>query len=243
MIRIAICDDEAQELSSLSSMMNEYRGGQSGEVAYNAFQSGLALLDGIKGGQYDIILLDIMMPQLSGMQAAHEIRGMDTNVKIIFLTSSPEFAVESYSVGAYYYLLKPVMKQTLFSLLDKAIFDMRRQETEKLVIKSKNGLFTIPFMRLEYVEVINKTVIFYIDDGSAREVNGRLSEFERELLARPEFIKTHRSFIVNMHHIQALGAGEVKTTALHTVPVSKAVYPRIKEAYMNYLFLEKGMER
>ena len=105
-MRIAICDDDEQELARLSELIAKYQLNSGENIDCRSFQNSTDFLCGQKGGEYDLILLDASISGKSGVQAARELRERDRNVEIIFVSSSPEFAVESYSVGAYYYLLK-----------------------------------------------------------------------------------------------------------------------------------------
>lgn len=122
-MNIAICDDDSLELGRITSFIEAYRCERNASVAYKSFQSATELISQAEKRAFGLILLDIMMPGVDGMEAAKEIRIFDTGVKIVFLTSSPEFAVESYAVKAYDYILKPVPKDKLFSVLDAVIAD------------------------------------------------------------------------------------------------------------------------
>ena len=103
----------------MNELLDCYRVERNEDITYAAFQSPFELLTEIeKGIRPDILFLDVVMPGQNGMDVAKEIRQYDTNMKIIFLTSSPEFAVESYSVGAYFYQLKPIWEESFFRLMD-----------------------------------------------------------------------------------------------------------------------------
>jgi DNA-binding LytR/AlgR family response regulator len=240
MLRIALCDDNLQELFRLSNLINDYLEEKKIALKYEAFANAIELLEAMRKRHYDILLLDVLMPGIDGMQAAHEIRGFDQELKIVFLTSSSEFAVESYAVDAYYYLLKPSTAPKLFPLLDKIYLDFQRAE-EVLHLKSASGIIRIPFNRLEFLEVISKKLFFHLIDGSVKEIYGSLSDFETKLLCREEFIKVHRSYIVNMSYIQELGSKELLTYARQRVPISRLLSGQVKDAYMQYLFVEKGV--
>lgn len=241
MLKIAICDDDMQELSRMSKLISRYHEDKKVVLKYEAFSSAIELLEMMKKGTYDILLLDVLMPGINGIQAAHEIREFDNELKIIFLTSSPDFAVESYSVGAYYYLLKPGTAEKLFPILDKLLLDAQRAE-DALHIKSPSGIMRIPFNKLEFLEVISKKLFFHLTDGSVKEMYGSLSNVETELLRRKEFVKTHRSYIVNMGCIQELGAKVLTVYTKQNVPISRLLYGQVREGYMEYLFVEKGVE-
>ncbi|HHY90559.1 MAG TPA: response regulator, partial [Clostridiales bacterium] len=87
-MKIAICDDDLQELNQISSCIDEYRRERKVPLTYEAFRSAEELVAKVSGGDYDILFLDILMPEINGMQAAHEIRAFNSRMKIVFLTSS-----------------------------------------------------------------------------------------------------------------------------------------------------------
>lgn len=238
-MHIAICDDELRELDRLSALLTEYETSRDTALSVRAFQNATDLLAGLRGGEYDVVLLDVMMPGLGGLQAARELRELDQAVRIIFLTASPEFAVDSYAVKAYHYLLKPATPKTLFPLLDKACSELEDRE-EALLIKGRDGLVRLPLAQLESVEVMNKTVFFRLVDGSVRELNAALSDFEDALLSHPEFVKVHRSYLLNLWQLQSVGAKGAITKTGRTVPVARAMYAAVKDAYMRLLFQPKS---
>ena len=152
MLKIAVCDDSRELLEKVEKDLLEYESVRSTPVTIHTYTNAMELLDGLKKTDYDILILDIIMPGFTGMQAAHEIRKFNEEIKIIFLTSSKEFAIESYSVGAYYYLLKPVLKEKLFSVLDKVVSEITSKQ-ESCVIYTHMGIVNIPFAKIECLEV------------------------------------------------------------------------------------------
>lgn len=240
-MKIAVCDDDSQELERISALIDTYKRESKVPLTYKTFRSATELISSMGSSDYDILLLDILMPGINGMQAAHEIRAFDAGVKIAFLTSSPEFAVESYAVKAYDYILKPVSKDKLFSILDAVIAE-ELKPLEGLTVKTQSGITRILFSRLAFVEIMNKKLYFHLADGSVREVSASLASFEEDLLARAEFVKVHRSYIVNLWQVGELRSKELITHAGKTVPISRLLYGKVREAYMRHLFLEKGVE-
>lgn len=202
-----------------------------------SFQNATELLASMNSRDYDLLLLDVLMPGVNGMQAAHEIREHNCKTEIVFLTSSPEYAVESYSVRAHYYLLKPATEEKLFPILDRLMFDFKSPE-DALYIKTQSSVFSIPYGKIEYIEVNSKKLYFYLTDGSNREVSGSLADFERALLKRPGFIKVHRSYLVNLQLVRELRQGELVTVTGQHVPVSRTAYPQVRTAYTQFLFEE-----
>ena len=238
MLKIAVCDDSRELLEKVEKDLHEYESVRSTPVTVHTYTNAVDLLDGLKKTDYDILILDIIMPGFTGMQAAHEIRKFNEEIKIIFLTSSKEFAIESYSVGAYYYLLKPVLKEKLFPVLDKVVSEITSKQ-ESCVIYTHMGIVNIPFAKIECLEVYNKHLVFHLSDGSTKETRGALSDYENIFLDRKEFLKIHRSYILNMDYIHSIEAGEIVTYSGKRFPVSRLVAKDIKEHYMNYIFTKE----
>lgn len=234
-MRIAVCDDDEREIEHLSELISEYRLSRGVDLECRFFYNVIDFLCDLKGGEYDLVLLDVVMPEVSGIKAAQELREKDKNVKLIFISLSPEFAVESYNVDAYHYLLKPVDAELLFPLLDKVGKDMFIQEERGLVLKNREGVVRLPFAEIEFVEVINKKVSFHLTDGVIREVTAALADLEGKLLNQREFIKTHRSYIVNLGCVQAVGVNCAVTKRGHSIPVSRQRHNQVQSAYMNFL--------
>ena len=240
-MRIAVCDDHIKELDRLSKLLNDYRAKTKACFTYITYSDGVALLEDVRKGGFDFLLLDVMMPLVNGMEIAHEIREFDGNIQLAFLTSSPEFAVESYSVDAFAYLLKPATADNLFPILDK-LFRIAQKPEDGLSVKFQNGVANIPFFKLAYVEVMNRMMCFHLTDGSVRELVAPLSEYEGVLLQRPEFIRVHRAFIVNLWQVQELRSADILTYTGSVVPVSRRLYAQVRKAYMDQLFAEKGVK-
>ena len=238
MLKIAVCDDSRELLEKVEKDLLEYENVRSTPVTVHTYTNAVDLLDGLKKTDYDILILDIIMPGFTGMQAAHEIRKFNEEIKIIFLTSSKEFAIESYSVGAYYYLLKPVLKEKLFSVLDKVVSEITSKQ-ESCVIYTHMGIVNIPFAKIECLEVYNKHLVFHLSDGSTKETRGALTDYENVFLERKEFLKIHRSYILNMDYIHSIEAGEIATYSGKKFPVSRLLAKDIKEHYMNYMFTKE----
>lgn len=234
-MRIAICDDDEWELEQLSKLIKEYQASREINIDSCFFHNGTDFLCEIEAGEYDLILLDVLMPGINGVQAARELREMDKNVKIIFVSSSPEFALESYSVGAYYYFIKPIEANSFFPLLDKVVSELSIQKEQGLVLKNRKCIVKVSFQKLEYVEVINKTVSFHLTNGMVHEMTAALTDFEEKLLARPEFLKTHRSYLINLSHVQAIRDNCVITKNGHSIPISRKRRGLVQDAYVRFL--------
>jgi len=234
-MKIAICDDESIELSRLRSLLYKYKLAKSVDFSIFTFQSSVELISNIQNGvRFNILFLDIIMPVLNGMDLANEIREYDKTVKIIFLTSSPDFAVDSYSVNAYYYFLKPVSKDRMFFMLDELFLNFTKHDKECLIVKYKNRFTSIPLNTLEYCEVINKTIIYHVHKKGFIESVGSIANLEAELLLYPRFIKPHRSYVINLDFVKSISIKEIILISDKIIPISRAKCNEIKQAFLEY---------
>ncbi len=236
-MRIAACDDDLKFLQELSGLLNRYCEEYNCNIEYKTYTNPLELVSQIeKGIHYDVILLDVFMPGINGIQCAKDIRTYDNFVKIIFLTSSTEFAVESYSVRAYQYLLKPIQKENLFLTLKLLEKESEITEQNIFVVKSKTGITKIALSKLEYCEVINRKIILHLTNGEECECNLRMNELEEKLKNFGMFLKPHRSFLINMDYVQTLTTHSIIMECGVKIPVPREKYAQIKQAYMEYVF-------
>ena len=235
---IAVCDDQLEELTVLTGLLDAWQDQRHIPLRYRTFRSAGDLLDAAERERFTLYLLDVMMPGIDGMAAAREIRCFDAAADIVFLTSSPGFAYESYGVRALEYLLKPISAKLLFPVLDRLSLREQRPQ-DGLTLKAGATLVRIPFSQLAYVEVSGKHLFFNMTDGQVREVTGSLKDYEPLLLARPEFMRIHRSYIVNMLQIDELSPAGVHTFSGMSLPVSRLLYPQLQKDYMKLLFAER----
>ena len=235
MLKIGICDDDSAELAHVTKLLERYQARNHLTARIDTFQNAMDLMEALHTENYQLLLLDILMPGFTGMQAARELRCFDNETRIIFITASPEFAVESYGVNAFYYLLKPVEDCQLFPVLDRLLRQLHRKD-ETLLLTLPSGLVRLPYSRIEVVEVNSKRLLFYLTDGSLQVIHGTLTEYEPRLLGTGTFIKVHRSYLVNMEDILQLKGNELVTCSGRTVPISRLLFNQVRKEYMDFLF-------
>ena len=232
---LAVCEDQKEELDAICFLLDAWAAECGAAVRRRAFQSAAELLESARRERFTFYLLDVMMPGVDGMEAAREIRRFDDAAEIVFLSSSPGFAYESYGVRALDYLLKPVEREKLFALLDR-LYLQEQKNSDALILKTSPAIVRVPFSQISYVEVIRKHVNFHLADGTARQVAGTLKDFEDTLLSRPEFMRVHRSYIVNMLQVEHLSSAGLRTFRGEALPVSRLAYPQLQRDYMALLF-------
>lgn len=239
-MRIAACDDNVEFLQGLSQLLNVYSKENSCNVEYKIFTNPLELVTQMeKGVHYDVVLLDICMPGINGIQCAKDIRKCDNFVKIVFLTSSADYGVESYQVKAYDYHLKPLEKEKLFSVLRRIEMETQKKEQNIFVLKSKTGITKISLSKLEYCEVINRKVVFRMVNGEEYECSLRMNELEEKLMTFGCFMRPHRSFLVNIDFVRTLTTHNIVMESGAQIPIPREKYAIIKQMYMEYVFRTK----
>lgn len=237
---IAICDDDKKERDNVSTLLQAFSLKNRTPFIYHIFENGFKLLDSVESGaRYDIIVLDILMPHITGIETARQIRKLDSAVKIIFLTSSSEFAVDSYAVGAYYYLLKPVNSNNFFEILERLLRRRKHSEEASIIVNDGKSIRRIVLSELVYCEIVGRTVSYYLEDNTIIESTGTLSELEKDILHYPSFTKPHRSYLVNLRHVTQVTTSELKTDLGNSVPLARRRYDEISHAFLSHVFEEE----
>ena len=232
-VYLAICEDDKNDLDAVCSLLDAWQAERGANLRRKAFQSAVELLEGARRERFTLYLLDVMMPEMNGIEAAREIRRFDDAAEIVFLSSSPGFAYESYGVRALNYLLKPARQEELFALLNR-LHLQEQKNTEALTLKTTSAIVRVPFSQISYVEVIQKHVYFHLVDGTERKVTGTLKDFEAVLLSRPEFMHVHRSYIVNMLQVERLSSNELRTFRGEILPVSRALRKEVTNQWLDH---------
>lgn len=240
MIKIAVCDDDVSLLNKIAVLLDQYCTECNREMMYTFFRSPLELLAEVeKGMRWDVLILDVIMPGGNGINVAKEIRQYDHAVKIIFLTESCEYAVESYTVGAYFYQMKPVSKEKLYKLLDAVTFECEKIQQCSLILQCKSGITRIDLKKLEYCEVIGRTLVFHLGNGNNLESSGSLDELCGKLAQYENFLRPHRSFLVNMDYIQSISGKSITLDSTAKIPIPHGKCSEVKKKYLEYAFSRK----
>lgn len=244
MIQIAICDDQSEELEHTYSMAKTYHN-QHPElnISFSKFQSGNDLLESLHARKhYDIYLLDILMPKINGIETGTAIRRSDDNAFIIYLTSSPDFALQSYQVDARGYLLKPLEEKDLFAVLDKVISKLDAEDQRRLIFPTPGGgIESIPYSHLLYLEYYQHRLLAHtIEQKTVESIYYRESFQElTSSLTDSRFVKISSSIIVNMQHIRNVTSREIRLSNGECLNISRIYITEARKIFMDYL-LERG---
>ncbi|MBC7960189.1 MAG: response regulator [Vallitaleaceae bacterium] len=243
MLHCAICEDDKSAANVLQEMIIKY------PTALNCavFFDPLMLLTAIQKGQrYDLYLLDIMMPSMSGIDLAREIRKMDDNCVIVFQTCSDEFHRDAFHVEALQYLNKPVDKSMLYRTLDRALNHLNNKDKAILPIQTKSGIRALNIEEIVYIESYRHVLTFHLYGGSSiTTVDSTLSlEKLLGLLHFPPFCAPYRGFIVNMNHVECLLKFQFVLSTGAIIPVPQKQFSKVRQIYSDFLLTryEKGAQ-
>lgn len=241
MIRIAICDDSPAFLQQMKFMIEHWDASVARSIVTELFDNGDALLSAHTRKPFDIILLDIIMPLLNGINTARELREQDKTVKIVFITASSEFAVESYTVKASNYLLKPVSPDNLFACLNELISEIR-SITKCMLVRGLDATHRIPLADIEYVEAQMKHVVFFLRDNRTLESPEPFYFYEQALMLEDGFFKCHRSYIVNIHRIDNYSHSKIVMRSGDNIPIARSCQKSFETSYFQAVFGKAGDE-
>ena len=204
-MRIAFCDDDAVCRSELTELINEYIAGNERMFTITEYQQAGDLLGDVRRfGGFDIYLLDIVMPEINGIQLGVELRKLDPICKILYLTSSREYAIDAFQAKASDYLLKPVEKDTLFRALDEAMQTIANRREKSCIVKTKDRTIKLSLDSILYANLHNKTIHYHLVDGTMLEslsIRSSFSEVIAELLSDGRFALCGNSTAVNLYHV------------------------------------------
>ena len=207
-MRIAICDDDARCLQVVEDIVSAYRAQRNPDVLVSAYESAAAMMaDVMRRGSADVYLLDIIMPGMNGIDLGLQLRRDTPDAKIIYLTTSSEYAVDSYRVRAFDYLIKPVNQDRLFAALDEAALSIANRRDKSLIVRTKECSTKVSFDSIIYAELVNKSIVYHLTSGAAVEglsIRTTFSEAIAEMLNGSRFALCGSSIAVNMYYITTI---------------------------------------
>lgn len=225
--RIAIVEDEREFREQLYEYLKKYGEEQSITFQITEFADGSEIVKNYKN-EYDVILLDIEMPNMNGMDAAEVIRDQDENVVIMFITNMAQYAIRGYSVGALDFIMKPITYYTFGMKMTRALKRAQKKEKKPLVLTTVDGIKTLEIKQIYYVEIQNRMLHYHTDEGEV-VVRGTLQSAEEFLKPYP-FEKCNHWYIVNLMHVK-----EVNKNIAKVGPFEVEISRRNKAAFLKSL--------
>lgn len=235
MIQIAICDDSDADRRTLKRMLECYFARNSQPFDIEEYDNGTVLADDYADGimSYQLIFLDIFLQDSHGISIAKIIREFDTDVKIIFFTTSIDFAIESYEVSAFYYLVKPVNEMNLCDVIDRFFLCFHQNPSQSLLVKSGHQTERLLYSEILYIESKNSFVIIHAKNGKQFRLYLKLSELQK-ILPHVPFLRCHQSYIVNLNYIRSVNRVFVMMDGTE-LPIRRQDMKKIKDQYFDYV--------
>ena len=231
MIHIAICDDERAEITYLTSLVRKWAAARGVVVCLSYYESAENFLLACGDDKtVDILLLDIQMKEMGGVELARQIRRDNEIVQIIFITGYPDFIAEGYDVSALHYLMKPVKEDKLFEVLNKAAERLKKTE-QFLLVQTSETTVKIPFDDILYIESFAHYIVIQTKTASI-ETRANIGEIEKTVGDR--FVRCHRSYIVGLNHISRITKTDVILDNGKTIPLSRRLYTEVNLAFIEY---------
>ena len=228
--RIAICDDEQNQIEYLTSIVSAWSNENGHVCEMHTFPSAEAFLFAYEDDNaYDILLLDIEMKHITGVDLAKSIRKKDQTVQIIFITGYSEYISEGYEVAALHYLMKPVSKQKLFSVLDRAAEKIKQNE-KCLNLPLSGEMVRIPLHEIKYLDVHQNYVTVHAKADYT--VKRTLGEFEDLLDTR--FTRVGRAMIINLTYISRVTKTDVYLSDGTVLPLPRGAYEPLNRAIITH---------
>ena len=231
-MRIAVCEDEAAQRELLGGYVQEWADRAQVRADVVFFDSGESFLfDWEDDKAYDLVMLDIEMGKLSGIDLAVKIREQDQTLPILFVTGYEKYMEYGYDVAALHYLVKPVKKDRLFAVLNR-VWEGRKPE-EKVLLETDQGMVSIGQGKIWYAEATGHQCILCLEKESLclKCSIGTLGEL---LSGADSFVKCHRSYLVNLEHVAAVRRTEIVLDDGRQVPLSRYLYRQVNEAFVDF---------
>lgn len=194
--------------------------------------------------KYDLLLVDIMMPNMNGMELTKSLREKNEDIEVCFVTGEASFVFDGYKVSALDYILKPIKEEELFKALDKAYKRLKR-ESYKLIVEAFGSLITVDTEDIILIEAQNKDIVFYISDrkNSRESIRKLISKntldyFYNKILELPtkvNFSMPHRSYICNLNFILKVDKKEVSIDGLNPIPIARGRKDEFMQSYFKFL--------
>ena len=235
MIRIAVCDDDPFWLNRINQILQRYAQERNIQIQSCFFNLPAELLDQLEAGdRFDLYLLDIYMPGLTGMGVASYLRKTDMESPVIFLTTSTEHALEAFGVGAMQYLVKPFETEALFLSLDKAIREIQAVSCKRLGVKVQNEYRTLDAENIIYCETNGHYQNIILLNGEVVSTRLKVAELSEKLVPLGGFYQCGKAYILALSKISRITAASVFVSGGRELSVPKSALAGLRMAYFDY---------
>lgn len=229
-ISVMICDDLPEERSNLIRMLRHYEQENGIELDLETAADGTELLSMWKPGRWDLVLLDIFMPQLNGIEAARRLRKVDSKCELVFATTSREHGVEGYELHALDYLPKPISQQDVNGMMDWFL-QKRAEKPSELIVRTNLGEEAVPLRDIRYIESRGHSCDIHLPE---RTLSVRRSIDEMAEMLDAAFYRCHKSYLLSFAHVAELEKNLFRMDDGSCVPISSARLNGCRTAYLTW---------
>lgn len=237
MIDIAICDDDPTQLELLAVLTTEWIQTSQTKASIRQFIHPDELLRSCEKQRYHLYILDIVMPMLNGIEVGKAIRERDQEAFILYITSEPSFALQSFAANPIDYLLKPIDKEQLFRTLSRAASKVNLIQERTCMIHTREGIRILRLSDIVCCEYTNHRVIYTLTGertATTSVIKGTYTQHVETLLQDQRFIRPHVSFILNMDHVVGFTKTRFTLQGGSSVPIVAKHYQAVRDSYMSY---------
>lgn len=229
-MKIAIVEDEQAYAQQLQEYLKQYQEEFDQRLEVSCFDNGISFIHGFKR-QFDVILLDVSMPYIDGIETARKIREVDTDVVILFVTNQAQHAIRGYEVDAMDYILKPISYFVFSQRLNRALSRVKRREQACIVINPKGGPRKLKIDHIYYIESQGHNLIVHTAEGEF-SVFGNMKALEQRL-EQHGFMRCNKGYLVALRHVDNVVDGCVVVQGRQLL-ISRPRKAAFMEALTNY---------
>lgn len=235
MIKIAICEDNTIQLNTITKLIDRWSKSSGVKVKTYGFSSSESFIfEHAEDIPYDILLLDIEMKRISGIDLARLIRLKNKHVIIIFVTGNAQYALEGYEVQAINYILKPLDERKLFNCLNMAYENLNVKKSDSIVvIETPKMTYKINVDEIIYCAMFSPHIDIYLINDKIT-LRKKMCEIE-DMLPNSLFIRPHRSYLVNMKYINVITRNCIILDNEVEIPIGRGNYTIVNEQFFSYL--------
>lgn len=243
-MRIAICDDDSVCRSEVAQLVTEYIQQSSRPIDLTVYENGTDLLeDARRTGSFDIYILDILMPLLNGIDLGIQLRELDADSKIFYLTSSPDYAIRATRARVWEYLLKPVSRAELFPSLDEAFAVLSEKRETGIVVKTSQSSIRLTFDSILYAQLNKKSIHYHLTNGKVVEsisIRTSFSEAVQEMLRDNRFFMCSTSMLINLYHVDAINNDALTFQNGKIIYLSRQASRELRSIWSNFWMNKEG---
>lgn len=233
-LRMAVCDDLEEDRVQLARMVRSYAQRRGLSMELRLFASGNELLDAARRPDFcHVLFLDIFMPGLSGLDAARQLRAAGCMASIVFATTSQDYGVMSFDVQAADYLVKPFRQEEVDRALDWCLEHMP-EPLRSLSVYAEREPQEFPLASVLYIEVLGHQSHIHTLRQTV-VVRKSLDDVERAVDS-PDFFRCHRSFLVNLNHVERIESSDFLMSDGARIPISSPNLPRARDTFLDWVY-------